>query len=102
MRRAVLTLFLSAAAVAALAKPVAYEPPEETATFRRAPGVELADANCLGCHSADYVEMQPRGPGFGRDFWRAEVAKMVNVYQAPIEPADVDAIADYLASAYAD
>lgn len=102
MRRALLTLFLGAAAVAALAKPVTYEPPEETAAFRAGAGVELAEANCLGCHSADYVEMQPRGPGFGRDFWRAEVVKMVNVYHAPIEAADVDAIADYLASAYTD
>ena len=102
MKRTLFALALGAAAVAALAKPVTYAPPEETATFRRAPGVELAEANCLGCHSADYVEMQPRGPGFGRDFWRAEVAKMVNAYHAPIEAADVDALADYLASAYAD
>lgn len=101
MRRVFLTLALGVAAVAALAKPVAYDPPEETAAFRPGPGVEHAEANCLGCHSADYVAMQPRGPGFGRDFWRAEVVKMVNVYHAPIEAAEIEAITDYLATAYA-
>ena len=91
-----------AATVAVYAQPVAYEPPEETAAYRQTAGVELAEANCLGCHSADYVEMQPRGPGFGREFWRAAVVKMVKVYHAPIEAGDIDAITDYLATAYAE
>jgi len=95
-------LLLTGTAFASLAKPVRYDPPEETAVFRPGAGVELAEANCLGCHSADYVEMQPRGAGFGRDFWRAEVVKMVNVHHAPIEPADVDTIVDYLTAAYAE
>ena len=93
---------IGASAIAAYARPVAYELPEETAPYRPGPGVELAEANCLGCHSADYVEMQPRGSGFGREFWRGTVTKMVNVYHAPIAADDVDRIADYLATAYAE
>jgi len=92
----------AALTVAALAKPVAYTPPEETAAYAPGPGVELAESNCLGCHSADYARMQPRGPGFGRDFWKAEVLKMKNVYHAPIDDGDVEALAAYLATAYAD
>ena len=46
--------------------------------------------------------MQPRGPGFGRDYWRGTVIKMVTVYKAPIAPEDVDKLADYLAAAYAE
>lgn len=95
-------LAAGAATVAVYAEPVVYEPPEETAAYRQTAGVELAEANCLGCHSADYVEMQPRGPGFGREFWRANVSKMITVYHAPIEAGDVEGIVDYLASAYAE
>lgn len=102
MKAALFVLAAGAVTVAAFAAPIEYEAPEETATYRPAPGVELAEANCLGCHSADYVAMQPRGPGFGRDFWRGTVTKMVTVYKAPIEPGDVDKLADYLAAAYAE
>lgn len=96
-----LAVTLASATFAVRAKPVTYEPPEETATLRPGPGVEVAEANCLSCHSVDYIEMQPRGPGFGRDFWHAEVTKMINAYHAPIEASDVDKIVDYLATAYA-
>ena len=32
---------------------------------------------------------QPRGPKFKKDFWRAEVTKMIKIYGAPIDEADV-------------
>jgi hypothetical protein len=34
------------------------------------------------------------------DFWAAEVTKMIKVYRAPIEDADVGKIVDYLAASY--
>lgn len=80
------------------AKPVDYALPPDTAAFRPGPGVEAAEANCVGCHSADYVTIQP--PGKGRDFWAAEVAKMIKVYGAQIDEKDAAAIADYLARTY--
>lgn len=49
--------------------------------------------NCLGCHSKDMVLNQPRLP---RAAWEAEVAKMRNVYKAPVAAGDVAAIVDYL------
>ena len=72
--------------------------PPETSRLKDAPGVELANAQCVTCHSADYVIMQPRDKPLA--FWRAEVDKMKNVYGAPL-PADAAApIAEYLTRNY--
>lgn len=85
---------------AASGAPVKIEPPQETAAFKRGPGVEAAENNCLTCHSADYIATQPTGAKFGRDFWTAEVTKMIKVYGAPIADDDARKIADYLAATY--
>lgn len=82
----------------AIANPLSYELPDETAEFRPGRGVELAQSHCAACHSADYISMQP--PKKGNAFWQTEVKKMKNTYGAPIEDADVKGIADYLASTY--
>jgi sulfite dehydrogenase (cytochrome) subunit B len=82
------------------AKPVSYKLPSETAAFKPGPNLEIVQNNCTACHSADYVQTQPRGPKFKEDFWRAEVAKMIKVYGAPIDEADVGKIVDYLAQTY--
>jgi hypothetical protein len=82
------------------ARPVSYKLPNETATFKPGPNVEVVQNNCTACHSADYIQTQPRGPKFKEDFWRAEVTKMIKVYGAPIDEADVGKIVDYLAQTY--
>ena len=82
------------------AAPVGYKLPEETAAFKPGPNLEAAQNNCSGCHSADYINTQPRGPKFKKDFWQAEVTKMIKVYGAPIGEADVPKIVDYLASTH--
>jgi sulfite dehydrogenase (cytochrome) subunit B len=84
----------------ALAAPLNYETPEETAAFKPGPNLEVVQNNCTTCHSADYISTQPRGEKFKRDFWQAEVTKMIKVYGAPIDEADVGKIVDYLASNY--
>jgi hypothetical protein len=83
-----------------MAKPFGYQLPEETAAFKPGPNVEAAQNNCAACHSADYIATQPQGPKFKRDFWQAEVTKMIKVYGAPIDEADVSKIVDYLAATY--
>jgi sulfite dehydrogenase (cytochrome) subunit B len=94
------------AAVAALglasatAAPVNYAVPEETAAFKPGPNLETVQNNCTACHSADYVKTQPRGEKFKKDFWQAEVTKMIKVYGAPIDDADVGKIVEYLAATY--
>jgi sulfite dehydrogenase (cytochrome) subunit B len=75
-----------------------YVLPEETARFLPGQDAETAEVNCAGCHSADYVKVQP--PQRGKAFWAAEVNKMIKVFGAPIEPEDAAKIIDYLAATY--
>ena len=89
---------LPLAAVQAFAAKLSYELPAETATFRPGPDVDAAQDHCATCHSADYVSSQPAKQG--QAFWEAEVQKMIKVYGAPIDEADVKAIVDYLAKTY--
>jgi sulfite dehydrogenase (cytochrome) subunit B len=86
--------------VAAHAAPVNYTLPEETAAFKPGPNLEVVQNNCTACHSADYIKTQPHGEKFKKDFWQAEVTKMIKVYGAPIEDADVGKIVEYLAATY--
>jgi sulfite dehydrogenase (cytochrome) subunit B len=86
--------------LAVAAKPISYDLPEETAALEPGPGVEAAQGNCTACHSADYIKTQPRGPGFEKDFWQAEVTKMIKAYGAPIDERDAGKIVDYLAATY--
>ena len=98
------SLLLAAAAIAGLAlgsasaAPVTYTLPDETAAFKPGPNLDVVQNNCTACHSADYISTQPRG--LKKDFWQAEVTKMIKVYGAPIEDADVGKIVDYLAATY--
>jgi len=103
MKKQILLPLLAVAAlgaVAAHAVPVVYKLPEETAAFKPGPNLEVVQANCTGCHSSDYVNTQPRNVKSKKEFWQAEVTKMIKVYGAPIEDADVPKIVDYLAATY--
>lgn len=71
--------------------------PPETGTYKAAPGVELAQANCLVCHSTEYVATQPPMP---RKFWEATVKKMKDKFGAATPDAQVTALVDYLAATY--
>ncbi len=99
MRRLVIVFLVSLVAVssAAIAVPVTYQLPNETADFKPGPGVDTAIL-CRACHSADYITTQPSKRG--KAFWEAEVQKMIKVYKAPINPTDAAAIVDYLAATY--
>lgn len=84
---------LAAAAFArssAIELPIGDTPPELAD-----PASEVVVNNCSACHSLDYITTQPRGKG--EQFWRDAVAKMVNVYKAPIAPEDADAVGTELA-----
>lgn len=82
------------------AAPVSFTLPDETAAFKAGANLDVVRNNCTACHSADYVKTQPRGEKFKKDFWAAEVTKMIKVYGAPIEDADVGKIVDYLTANY--
>jgi mono/diheme cytochrome c family protein len=105
-RRLALALLLATAAISAqglgavTAAPVSYKLPDETAAFKPGPNLDVVQNNCTGCHSADYIATQPRGPNYKADFWKAEVTKMIKVYGAPVDEADVPRIVEYLAATY--
>jgi mono/diheme cytochrome c family protein len=78
-------------------KSIQLPPDNAMAELKRGRGVEVARANCVACHSTDYIVRQP-----GRDTkqWEAEVKKMITVFGAPISNEDAAVIVEYLASAY--
>src|SRR5262245_37658088 len=71
--------------------------PPETAAFKQDAGAEIANGQCLTCHSVEYVSMQPPMP---RAFWKASVTKMQQKYGAPIPEDQVEAVVDYLTRNY--
>src|SRR5436853_1874209 len=71
--------------------------PPETGAFKQDTGAEIANGQCLTCHSVEYVLMQPPMP---RAFWKSSVQKMQQKYGAPIPDEQVDALADYLTRNY--
>jgi hypothetical protein len=72
--------------------------PPEKAFFKPGPGSEIANAQCLMCHSADYITTQP--PTLSRTTWKAIVLKMKNTYGAPIVDVQVEPLVEYLAKHY--
>ncbi|WP_158809357.1 cytochrome c [Beijerinckia sp. L45] len=59
------------------------------------PGADAINANCVTCHSAGMVFVQPP---LSKQAWTDEVTKMRKVYGAPVAEADVPEIVDYLAA----
>jgi len=57
------------------------------------PNVETYRKDCLTCHTARYVSMQPR---FSKTVWQNEVKKMVDAFGAAIPEADQALIVEYL------
>jgi sulfite dehydrogenase (cytochrome) subunit B len=92
-----LTCVLLATAPIATGAELSIELPPETATYRQTPGVELAQAFCVQCHSVEYTAIQPPMPA---KFWDAEVKKMRDKYFAAVPP-EIDAkLVEYLVKAY--
>ncbi len=83
-----------------IAKPVNYQLPAETIELKPGPNLETVRNNCTACHSADYIKTQPQGPAYKKDFWQAEVTKMIKLYGAPIDDTDVPKIVEYLTLTY--
>lgn len=71
--------------------------PPETGAFKQAPGAEIANGQCLTCHSVEYVIIQPP---MQRAFWLAEVKKMQQRYGAQFPDSQVEPVVDYLTRNY--
>jgi mono/diheme cytochrome c family protein len=70
---------------------------ESKVVLKDGPGRDKAQA-CVACHSLDYIQMNSRF--LDKAGWTASINKMINAFGAPIENADVEAIAAYLAANY--
>ncbi|HMC14704.1 MAG TPA: cytochrome c [Albitalea sp.] len=62
------------------------------------PGYAKAQAQCVACHSAEYMQYQP--PSAPRPYWDNMVKRMKAVFKAPIDDADMPDLVDYLAKTY--
>ena len=91
-----LSILLASTAVLLLAAEK-FELPPETTRLKPGPGADLATAQCLLCHSADYISTQPR---MSRAAWNGAVLKMKDKYGAPINTNTVPRLVDYLAKNY--
>jgi mono/diheme cytochrome c family protein len=77
---------------------VSDQPGEGTVVLKDGPGRQLVEANCIMCHSLDYIPMNSLF--LDRKGWEGSVNKMVKVMGAPIGEQDAAAIVEYLARNY--
>ncbi len=71
---------------------------EEKVKLIDGPGVDKVRANCVACHSLDYIPLN--SPFLDAKGWEAVVTKMNKAFKAPIKPEDAAPIAEYLAKYY--
>lgn len=94
------TVLLLASAALGHAAPKMIDLPPDGVQLKSSslPGYVKAQANCVACHSAEYMQYQP--PTAARPYWDAMVKRMKIVFKAPIDDADMPLIVDYLAKTY--
>ncbi len=71
---------------------------EERVKLKEGPNKDLVEANCMVCHSLDYIQMN--SPFLDKKGWEAEVNKMIKAYGAPVRQEDVPKIVEYLNKYY--
>lgn len=71
---------------------------EAAVGLRDGEGRQAVEANCVMCHSLDYIQMN--SPFLDRKGWEASVNKMIKVMGAPISEVDAKTIVDYLSAQY--
>jgi hypothetical protein len=81
-----------------VAKSISLPPDGVTLTVSALPGYAKAQAQCVACHSAEYMLYQPANAA--RPYWDAMVKRMKAVFNAPLDDADMPAIVDYLVKTY--
>ncbi len=74
---------------------VAVEQPTSQSLFPAGNGSDIANGQCLICHSSGMVLRQPP---LTLDQWRGEINKMRNSYGAPLPADQIEAVARYLYS----
>ena len=95
---AVAVLMMTAGSAAAGVKSINLPPDGVQLKPSPLPGYEKARAQCVACHSAEYMQYQP--PTAARPYWENMVRRMKQVFNAPLEDADIPDIVDYLVKTY--
>jgi mono/diheme cytochrome c family protein len=98
LRLLVAALSVCAATVVAMPKTIVLPPDGAQLKPSSLPGYAKAQANCVACHSAEYLLYQP--PNAGRPYWDAMAKRMKAVFKAPLNDADIPEIVDYLTATY--
>jgi mono/diheme cytochrome c family protein len=86
-------LMLAGMALAASTARLSVELPASNAVFPPGDGADIANGQCLICHSAGMVLRQP---ALTQDQWTAEINKMRNAYGALLPANQVEPLARYL------
>jgi mono/diheme cytochrome c family protein len=73
--------------------------PTSVTMFPAGDGADIANSQCLICHSAGMVLRQP---ALSESEWRATINKMRSAYGAPLPADQVDALANYLSNLISD
>ena len=82
-----------APSAAALNRIVSVTLPDSKNVFPPGAGADIANSQCMICHSAGMVTRQPPLRFEG---WKAEINKMRNAYGAPLPAEQVEELAKYL------
>ena len=97
MKKTLFILSSLAAATILTAGTMKIELPAETGVFKPGKNVEIANGQCLVCHSVEYISTQP---ALARPFWAGSVKKMREKYGAAIPEDQVEPLLDYLTVHY--
>jgi mono/diheme cytochrome c family protein len=83
----------NAALAAAVNRTVSVKFPDSQAVFPPGAGADIANTQCMICHSAGMVTRQPP---LTFDTWKQIVEKMRTAYGAPLPADQVETVARYL------
>ena len=91
MHRIALAMLLAVSPIVALAD-------DASVPLLPGAGQETVERICSGCHTTSYIRMN--APFLSEAQWKAEVAKMRQVFGAPIEDDEAAEILAYLTAEY--
>jgi mono/diheme cytochrome c family protein len=100
MKKILVLLAAAALCGSALAVTKVIQLPPDSEQLRPSvlPGYAKAQAQCVACHSAEYMLYQPATAP--RGYWENMVKRMKTVFRAPVNDEDIPVIVDYLVKTY--
>lgn len=72
--------------------------PDDPLDLPNFPGRQAVIENCTACHSPSTMLQQPK---VSREKWESMIGKMIEIYKAPVDPAAIPQIVDYMVAAQA-